>query len=109
LYNDNGTKGVQVRTGGVDDSLVCQPWSDLGWRAIPLVGNIYFVNKFGAEVDASACEAFVGKRRKRASFCSEGRSIWGDEGWGVTASRRRGGDGGGGGRVMLETTSHGSM
>jgi hypothetical protein len=42
------------RSGGVDDSLVSQPWSDLGRRAIPLIGNENFVYNFGAEVDASA-------------------------------------------------------
>jgi hypothetical protein len=42
------------KSGGVDDSLVSQPWSDLGRGAIPFIGNINFVDNFGAEVDASA-------------------------------------------------------
>jgi hypothetical protein len=49
------TVGRQVsRSGGVDDSLVSQPWSDIGGRAIPLIGNINFVDDFGAEMDTSA-------------------------------------------------------
>lgn len=48
------TAGRKVsRSGGFDDSLVRQPWGDLGWRTVPLIGNINFVNEFGAEVDAS--------------------------------------------------------
>lgn len=58
-------------SGGIGDSLVCQTWCDLGWRAIPLVGNVNFVDEFGTEVNASACEAFVGERRRRASFYGE--------------------------------------
>lgn len=42
------------RGGGVDDSLVSQPWSDLGRGTIPFIGNINFVDNFGAEVDTSA-------------------------------------------------------
>ena len=59
------------RSGGFEDSLVSQPWSDLGRRAIPLIGNINFVDNFGAEVDASACEACVGKSRRRTSLYCE--------------------------------------
>lgn len=57
LHDEGGTKGLQKC--GFYDSLVSQPWSDLGRRAIPLIGNINFVDNFGAKVDASACEAFV--------------------------------------------------
>jgi hypothetical protein len=52
IANTVGRKIPKEWWGG--DSLVCQPWSDLGWRAIPLVGNINFVNKFGTEMNASA-------------------------------------------------------
>jgi hypothetical protein len=37
-----------------NNSLVCQPRSDFSWRAIPLVGDKYFVDELGAKVNASA-------------------------------------------------------
>lgn len=72
-----------------DDSLVCQPWSDTGRRAIPLVGDKNFVDKFGAKVNASTCEVF-GDTWRRTSFRSEGGNVWWDEGWGGTTSGRGG-------------------
>jgi hypothetical protein len=93
------------------NSLVCQPWRDICWRAVPLVGNKYLVDEVGAKVNASACKACVGERWGRTPFCGEGRNIRGNNGWGgSTSGGRRShagrGRGRGGLRGVFETAPH---
>jgi len=93
------------------NSLVCQPWRDICWRAVPLVGNKYLVDEVGAKVNASACKACVGERWGRTPFCGEGRNIRGNNGWGGSTSGGRRchagrGRGRGGLRGVFETAPH---
>ena len=94
--------GIKVdNVSGTDDSLVCQPWRDFCWRAVPLVGNKNLIDELGAKVNTSACETCLGKRRGGTSFCGEGRNVRGNErrggctsggrsGYAIRGGRRRG-------------------
>ncbi len=57
------------------DLLISQFWGDVSWRAVPFVCDENFVDKPGAEVNASARQACIGEGLVWAPSQSDRRGV----------------------------------